>query len=436
MPDFLTRRDGSWHFVRRVPAEFAHFDRRGIIKHSTKVRISQDRTGRRAARIADKLNEELELYWKALADGRSKADLNRYDEARRCARSLGFEYIENLQLLMQPPEERLDRLETLIARGAANDPVARAALLGTEKRPVCRLSKLFEEYETLTKDELKDFSPNQLRVWRNSRMLAVENFVSVVGDKPVNEVTRDDAIDYADWWRDRVTNENVAVKSANKDIGQLSRMLKDVSIRRRLNIADIFSGLRLRGQKERSRMPFEAEFIQDKLLATGAMNDLNEDARYVVYVVSETGMRPSEVVNLQEDAIRLDAKIPYVKIQPDGRKLKTEDSEREIPLVGVALAAMTRRPKGFPRYRDKSSSLSATVNKFLRVNGLRPTKDHSVYSLRHSFKDRLVAVEAPDSLIDSLMGHKTYKPKYGKGPSLDLKLKYLQQIAFTAPASL
>jgi integrase len=181
-----------------------------------------------------------------------------------------------------------------------------------------------------------------------------------------------------------------------------------------------------------SRMPFETEFIQEKLLATGALDDLNEDARYVLYVVSETGMRPSEVVNLQEDAIRLDTKIPYVKIQPDGRKLKTEDSEREIPLVGVALAAMTLRPKRFPRYRDKSSSLSATVNKFLRVNGLRPTKDHSVYSLRHSFKDRLVAVGAPDSLINSLMGHKTYKPKYGKGPSLELKLKYLQQIAFKA----
>ena len=71
MADFLTRRSGTWHFVRRVPMEFAHFDRRGIIKHSTKVRIAQDRTGRRAARVADKLNEELELYWKALADGRS-----------------------------------------------------------------------------------------------------------------------------------------------------------------------------------------------------------------------------------------------------------------------------------------------------------------------------------------------------------------------------
>jgi integrase len=305
---------------------------------------------------------------------------------------------------MLPPEQRLDRIETLVARGATNDTGARAALLGTVKRPAFPLSKLFEEYEAMTKDEVRDFSPNQLRVWRNSRMRAVENFVSVVDDKPVNELTVDDAIDYSEWWRDRVINDDVAVKSANKGIGQLSRMLKDVSIRRRFTIPEIFKGLRLRGQTERSRMPFETEFIQHKLLATGALDALNEDARYVLYVMAETGMRPSEVVNLQEDAIRLDAKIPYVKVQPDGRRLKTEDSEREIPLVGVALAAMKLRPQGFPRYRDKSSSLSATVNKFLHVNGLRPTKDHSVYSLRHSFKDRLVAAEAPDSLIDNLMG--------------------------------
>jgi hypothetical protein len=125
--------------------------------------------------------------------------------------------------------------------------------------------------------------------------------------------------------------------------------------------------------------------------------------------------------------------IPHVRIMADGRRLKTEDSEREIPLVGVALKALTLRPRGFPKYRDKATALSATVNKFMLENGLRPTLDHSVYSLRHSFKDRLVAVETPDSLIDSLMGHKTYKPKYGRGPSLELKLKFLEMIAFPSP---
>ncbi len=51
MPDFLTRRNGTWHFVRRVPIEFADVDRRGVVRHSTKIKIRNDRAGRRAARV-------------------------------------------------------------------------------------------------------------------------------------------------------------------------------------------------------------------------------------------------------------------------------------------------------------------------------------------------------------------------------------------------
>jgi integrase len=306
-------------------------------------------------------------------------------------------------------------------------------LLGTEKRPAFLLSQLFDEYEAGTKDEIKDLSPDQLRIWTNGRKRAVARFVEIVGDKPVNQVTADDALDYCDWWRGRVIEDEVEAKTANKDIGQLSRMLKEMSTRRRLDLPDFFKELRLKGETERPRSPYETEFIQNQLLAKDALAGLNEDARLVLYIIADTGMRFSEVVNLQESAILLDAEIPCIKILPEGRRLKTDDSQREIPLVGAALAAMMLRAQGFPRYRDKASNLSATVNKYLLENGLRPTEDHSLYSLRHSFKDCLIAAEAPDGMIDSLMGHKTYKPKYGKGPALELKLKYLQRIAFKAP---
>ena len=66
MPDFLTRRNGTWHFARRVPVEFAEFDTRGVVKYSTRIRIASDRAGRRAARVAEKFNEELERYWSGL----------------------------------------------------------------------------------------------------------------------------------------------------------------------------------------------------------------------------------------------------------------------------------------------------------------------------------------------------------------------------------
>jgi len=167
-------------------------------------------------------------------------------------------------------------------------------------------------------------------------MRAVERFVEVVGDKPVNEISPDDAIDYCEWWRDR-----------------------------RLNLPDVFKGLRLKGETERPRAPYEADFIQNRLLADGALADLNEDARLVLYTVADTGLRPSEVVNLQESTIVLGAAIPYVKILPDGRRLKTGDSQREIPLVGTAVAAMKLRPIGSPRYRDKSSGALRFNDSFL-----------------------------------------------------------------------
>ena len=435
MTDCLTRRGSTWHFVRRVPAEFAEIDPRGIIRHSTRIKITEDRVGRRAAHVANTLNIELERFWKGLAGKDAKGTVTRYDEARRNARSLGFDYISNCELIAFPHEKRLERLEALVAKGLTNNAGAREALLGTAQRPSFSLSRLFEEYEAATKDEVKDMSPDQIRIWRNSRMRAVSQLVQVVGDKPVADLTHADAIDYSEWWRERVVSDDAAAKTAHKDLGQLSRMLKDTSIRRRLNLPDIFKGLHLRGETDKSRLPYEPAFIQSRFL-DGALAGLNEDARFVIYVMIETGLRPSEIVNLRENTIILNAGVPHVRIMADGRRLKTDDSERDIPLVGVALKALTLRPRGFPTYRDNATSLSATVNKSMLEKGLRPTRDHSVYSLRHSFRDRLVAVETPDSLIDSLMGHKTYKPKYGKGPSLELKLKFLEQIAFRSPERL
>jgi len=432
MSDFLTRRRGIWHFVRRVPLEYAALDPRGIVRHSTRVKIADDRTGRRAARVALTLNEELEAYWLGLARGQSVGGLARYDEARHRARSLGFDYVPNDHLVALTAEKRLERLETLVAKGLVDDCGARQALLGTVAPEGFNLSRLFDEYEAITRHEVRDLSPDQRRIWSNSRKRAVAQFVDVVGDKPITEISSDDGLTYVEWWRERVVNENASVKTANKEIGQLSRMLKEMSIRRRLNLPELFKGLHLRGEADKSRLPYDPAFIQAQFLG-GALAGMNEDARLVLYVMIETGLRPSEIVNLRENTISLGAPIPFIRVTADGRRLKTAHSEREIPLVGVALNALQLRPAGFPKYRDHSTGLSATVNKFLFENGLRPTKDHTLYSLRHSFKDRLVAAEAPDSLIDSLMGHKTYKPKYGKGPPLELKLKYLTQIAFATP---
>lgn len=102
--------------------------------------------------------------------------------------------------------------------------------------------------------------------------------------------------------------------------------------------------------------------------------------------------------------------------------------------MGVALLAMKLQPEGFPRYRERADELSATVNKDLMVRGLRP-KGESLYSLHHTFKDRLREARVDEELKDYLMGHKRKGPAYGFGYSLEAKAEVLNRIAYRAPRS-
>jgi hypothetical protein len=45
------------------------------------------------------------------------------------------------------------------------------------------------------------------------------------------------------------------------------------------------------------------------------------------------------------------------------------------------------------------------VNKYLENHELRPTEKHTLYSLRHSFEDRLTELKAMDKIVAYLMGH-------------------------------
>jgi hypothetical protein len=69
MPARLTKRNGTWHFVRKVPKEFAHLDRRGVVRLSTEIRVADDRAGVKASRVADRLKVDLEASWRAKAGG-------------------------------------------------------------------------------------------------------------------------------------------------------------------------------------------------------------------------------------------------------------------------------------------------------------------------------------------------------------------------------
>jgi integrase len=432
MPERLGRRDGIWIYVRRRPENVsAEIEPRINIRISTGIRISDDKSGVKAARAARKIEIDLEASWAAKAGQGAREAVLALEDARARAQALELPYKPIEDVVKESLDDIHRRLAALEVGDRRHDPKTVAAAVGGVPLPQIMLSGLVDEFEVAKKTTLARFSKGQRRKWRNGKVRAIARLTEIIGDKAIDRITRDDALHFVDHWAERVVDGLVVAETANRNLTHIAGMLTAVARRHRLRLEPVFAGLRLEGEGSRPRPPFSAWWIVNRLLAPGALDGMNEEERAAFLVMINTGARPSEIINLRAAHIRLESNIPHIQVRPDERVLKTEFSWRDIPLVGVSLEAMRQFPDGFPRYRDNGDAFSAAVSKYLADRGLRETERHTAYSLRHGFKDRLRETDATDELKDELMGHDTKKPKYGDGHGLHLKLKIIEKIALT-----
>jgi len=271
-------------------------------------------------------------------------------------------------------------------------------------------------------------SGDQLRRGRSPRIEAVRNLIGLVGDKPIQARSRDDMLDCRQCWLGRIADGEVSANSANKDLIHLGDVLKTVNRMKRLGLDLPLGELSFKEGAKRSRPPFSERWIKEHILCPGALDGLNGEARAILLGMINTGYRPSEGAALTRETIRLDGDVPHIAIEADGRQLKSQYARRVIPLAGVSLEALREYRNGFPRYRNKAG-LSATVNKYLRAQGLLETEEHSLYSLRHAFEDRMLAAGIDDRIRRDLFGHRLDRERYGKGASLEHLATLIREIA-------
>ena len=119
--------------------------------------------------------------------------------------------------------------------------------------------------------------------------------------------------------------------------------------------------------------------------------------------------------------------------------LKNLRKQRVIPLVGAALWASQRLSDTvlgeffFPQYVNgistNANSASAALNKWIKT--FLP-KECVVHGMRHAFRDRLRAVNAPTDMIDQLGGWttQTVGSKYGDGFSLFTTCATMESLDF------
>lgn len=93
-------------------------------------------------------------------------------------------------------------------------------------------------------------------------------------------------------------------------IGTWKRVCRSKGIELAFKADDLM--LRTDTDKDDVRPPFSRTWIIDKLLAHGALDRLNDDARLILLGMVNTGYRPSEGAGLMPAEIRLSDPVPRI----------------------------------------------------------------------------------------------------------------------------
>ena len=257
--------------------------------------------------------------------------------------------------------------------------------------------------------------------------------IKVLGNKSLKSYSSSDGGKFRDW----LLEEGMSVNTVKRVFS---------SIRSIINIAISEYGLDCSNGFARTYFPndnivhIRKPLPIDKIkLVHKLCREYNDDLRWLLALLSDSGMRLGEGVGLLKSDINLNCEIPHINLIPHPwRRLKTKGSQRCIPFVGASLWACERILEhnndsiyAFPRYTSVSicnaNSASAALNKWMKE---KLSDSYVIHGFRHSMRDRLRAVECPSDIIDKIGGWITagVGQSYGQGFPLEVISKWMNKI--------
>jgi len=251
--------------------------------------------------------------------------------------------------------------------------------------------------------------------------LVMKTLTDVLGDKPIEELSRSDGHKYVAAQIARGVKTGTIERYMNSIRAIIGTWLREKEIDRTNPFSQI--PIPKSGEDAEKRQPFTESELRTLFDACKAKDD---DVRWLTAILVDTGARLAEVAGLALDDLVLDAEIPHVVIQPHPwRSLKNTSSARSVPLLGHALWAAQRVKESankaqrfaFPRYTSaegtKATHASGTIAKWIRSLKM----DHTAHELRHTMADRLRDVGCPQEVREAIGGWATrgIAAQYGKG---------------------
>jgi len=267
--------------------------------------------------------------------------------------------------------------------------------------------------------------------------------VSIMGDKKLNTVTREDVI----LLRSRLLAEGAKERTCNTHLVHLSSMLR-WGVRLNICQRNCAEGLLLtisgRHNSERKRLnidDLQAIFSAIPLKAG------DESNVWIPLIALYSGMRKEEICQLERADIRQKDEVWIFDINSKGEKTtKTEAGLRLVPIhsklieMGFLGFCEERAPGrqsgnlwGFIRWRESwSKRWGLRFNDWFARNA-QTEKGKVFHSFRHTFIDEFKQAGVAKELVSELVGHvvkgETFG-RYGKGYSVQVLKAAVEKLSF------
>jgi len=256
----------------------------------------------------------------------------------------------------------------------------------------------------------------------------------LLGDRPISSYSSNEAAQFRDW----CIGQGMGIKTVKRVFASVRAIINLAISEEGFDCSNAFAKTYFpHDDNAQSRQPIPMEDIKK---VQSLCKDIDDEMRWLIALISDTGMRLGEAAGLLKADIKVNEPIPHIDLKPHPwRTLKTKGSQRLIPLTKEALWASKRILEAnndsifaFPRYCDerscKANSASGGLNKWLH----QYVPDNCViHSFRHSLRDRLRAVECPSDIVDAIGGWKTsgVGHGYGNGYPLNVLEKWVNAMA-------
>lgn len=238
-------------------------------------------------------------------------------------------------------------------------------------------------------------------------------------------------------FRDRMLEEGSSPATVMRRISSIKPVIQHI-IREQLEegLKNHFAELpveELREENEKEKR--EALTISEIGKVTSYIESKNQGLRDIWVLLTLTGARGNEICGMTWDDVILDHETPHILIRPNSIRGTKNNTKRGIPLVGAALATLTKRATGhksgepvFPAY-SKARGADAASTLFVKTMKQAKVweKTRKVpYSLRHAHKDWMTRV-APADVCRRIHDHSggSIEANYGSDDLLDILKAHL-----------